>query len=69
VLQARRAYRYTLRQSERHRVSKDFRDYPHTRVEIDLDWAVKRAVELRAFLEDVPYARYDRRKGRSSRPD
>jgi hypothetical protein len=57
-LQARRAYRYTLMQSVRHGLANDWRKYPHTRVNVDLDRAVKRAHELHAFLEGVPYKRY-----------
>ncbi len=62
VLQCRRAYDYTLRQSVRHRLVKDWKQYPHTRVEIDLERGVRRAVQLNAFLEGVPYARYERRR-------
>ncbi len=56
--QARKAYRYTLHQSERHGVASDWRDYPHTRVNIELKIAVQRSLELKAFLEGVPYKRY-----------
>ena len=56
--QARLAYRYTLRQAMRHRVARDFRDYPHTHVNIELEKAIRRAHELKAFLEGVPYKRY-----------
>ena len=62
VLQARRAYRYTLMQAVRARLVRDWRDYPHTRVDVELDAMIRRAVELRAFLEDVPYARYERQR-------
>jgi hypothetical protein len=62
VLQAQRAYRYTLNQAMRARLVRDWRDYPDTRMDIEVDRAIKRAVELKAFLEDVPYARYDRKK-------
>jgi hypothetical protein len=65
VLQAVRAYRYTKLQAVRARIVKDDRDYPHTRVYLDVDPCVKRAVELKAFLEEVPYARYDRRRQRA----
>lgn len=57
-LQCRRAYRYTLTQSTRHHIAKDWRDYPHTWLNIDVDRGVKRALELKAFLVDVPYPRY-----------
>jgi REP element-mobilizing transposase RayT len=62
--QCRRAYRYTLRQAVRHGIAADWRDYPHTRAPIDLDRGVKRALELKAFLEGVPYKRYQNRKPR-----
>jgi len=60
-VQCRRAYRYTLMQSVRHGVCKDHRHYPHTRVSIDLERGVRRALELKAFLPHVPYKRYQRR--------
>ena len=60
-VQCRRAYRYTLTQSTRHHVARDWRDYPHTRQAIDLDRGITRALELRAFLVDVPYRRYGER--------
>jgi hypothetical protein len=63
VLQATRAYRYTLLQAVRHGIVRDYRDYPHTRVFVDRDRAIARAVELYALLEDVPYARYEKRYG------
>jgi hypothetical protein len=61
-LQCRRAYRYTLRQAVRAKLVREWREYPHTRVSIELDVGVRRALELRAFLHDVPYPRYDRRE-------
>jgi hypothetical protein len=67
VLQARRAYQYALHQSAWHGVCGDYRKYPHTRVNVEVDRAIKRAVELNAFLEDVPYARYERRRERLPR--
>jgi len=57
-LQMRRAYRYTLLQPVRAGLVRDWRDYPHTRMCVDLDVAVARAHELHCFLNDVPYARY-----------
>lgn len=57
--QARRAYRYTLIQSERHGVCDDWRRYPHTRVGVEVAWGVTRALELGAFLEGVRYKRYE----------
>lgn len=61
-LQCRRAYGFTLRQSVRHRICRDYRKYKHTRVHIDLERGIKRALELKAFLPDVPYERYERRR-------
>jgi len=64
--QARLAYGYTYRQSVRHGIVQDVRDCPHTRVNVDLERAIKRALELNAFMENVRYKRYDRRPGRLS---
>ncbi|MEX2387684.1 MAG: hypothetical protein WD534_07390 [Phycisphaeraceae bacterium] len=63
--QCRLAYTYTCIQSVRHGICKDWRTYPHTRLNVAIDAAVARAHELDAFLENVPYARYQksRRKG------
>lgn len=58
--QCRLAYRYTLTQSVRHGVASDWRDYPHTHVRIDLERGLSRALELKAFLEKVPYKRYQK---------
>jgi hypothetical protein len=66
-LQHRRAHRYVLLQAVRHGLVLDYRDYPHTIERVKVDIAVKRAYELNAYLEDVPYKRYQRwseRKGR-----
>lgn len=57
--QCRRAYGYTLRQAQRHGVVADYRLYPHTRVNIELERGLKRALKLGAFLEGVPYKRYE----------
>ena len=57
--QCRRAYKYTLTQAQRHGIVKDFRDYPHTHAPIELERGLKRALELQAFLEKVPYKRYE----------
>ena len=62
--QCRLAYGYTLKQAVRHGIVRDWRDYPHTRAAIALDRGVKRAVELGAFLEDVPYKRYQQGRPR-----
>jgi hypothetical protein len=57
-LQCRRAYRYTRLQAVRARLVRDWRDYPHTRLNIDVDRGIRRALELHAFPADVPYPRY-----------
>ena len=59
--QATRAYQYTLNQAVRARLVRDSKSYPHTRVNVEMTRAINRALELKAFLEGVPYARYDRR--------
>ena len=66
--QCRRAYRYTLLQAVRSGIVSDWRDYPHTRVNVELDRAVQRALQLGAFLHGVPYRRYDQRRN-GCRPD
>jgi len=66
-LQARRAYGYTRRQAVRAGIVRDWCDYPHTRVNVEVERALRRALELNAFLEDVPYARYERKKKRGQR--
>ncbi len=58
--QCRRAYRYTLTQSVRHGLCLDWREYPHTRMKIEPEVGVGRSLELGAFLEGVPYKRYER---------
>jgi REP element-mobilizing transposase RayT len=57
--QCRLAYGYVLRQSVRHRICRDWRGYPHTRMNFELERAVKRALEVEAFLTGVRYKRYD----------
>lgn len=59
--QARLAYRYTLKQSVRHGVGVDWREYRHTRIAVEMDAAVRRSLELEAFMEGVPYKRYSAR--------
>jgi len=56
--QARLAYRYTLIQSERHGIVSDWRNYRHTHVNVELEIAIRRSHEIKAFLEGVPYKRY-----------
>ena len=58
--QGRLTFRYTYTQCIRHGVCDDPRDYPHTRVNVEMERAVQRAVELNAFMTGVRYKRYDR---------
>lgn len=60
--QCRKAYRYTLTQCSRHRLCPNWRDYLHTHAPIEVDRGVHRALQLRAFMDDVPYPRYTRPK-------
>jgi len=62
--QARLAYRYTLNQAVRHGIVAAGSDYPHTRVNVELERAIRRANEIDAFLEGVPYKRYQRNRAR-----
>lgn len=61
--QAQRAYRYVKLQSERHGICSDWREYPHTRIRVEMDRAVQRATELNAFLRGVRYKRYEDGRG------
>src|SRR3954471_20377843 len=65
--QARLAYRYTLHQAKRHGLVRDYRVYPHTHVNVELEVALARSHELGAFLEGVPYKRYLKREQREDR--
>lgn len=56
--QGRLTYRYTLTQCRRHGITSDPSDYPHTRVNVELECAIARANKLNAFLNGVPYKRY-----------
>jgi REP element-mobilizing transposase RayT len=56
--QGRLAYRYTLMQAVRHGFADDWRSYPHTRVNVNVESAIRRSLELDAFLDGVPYKRY-----------
>jgi len=59
-LQCRRAYKYTYLQAVRAGICTDPKRYPHTRVFIELERGLARALELSAFLPQVPYKRYQR---------
>ena len=60
-LQLRRTFKYTYTQCRRHGICPDPAQYPHTRVNVDLERAVRRALELGAFLNHIPYPRYQRK--------
>ncbi len=66
-IQCRRAFRYVLTQAVRHGICSDWRDYPHTRVTVDVDRGVNRSLELGAFLDGVPYKRYMHEKRKRPR--
>ena len=65
--QCRLAYRYVLTQSVRHGVCRDWREYPHTRVYIELERGLRRSLQLHAFLEGVPYKRYEQPRKRGKK--
>jgi REP element-mobilizing transposase RayT len=58
--QCRATYRYVRSQARRHGLMYDCERYPHTHTNIDLEKGIKRAHELRAFLQGVGYRRYER---------
>lgn len=60
--QGRLAYRYTLMQAVRHGIVADWRSYPHTRVNVNVEPAIRRSLELDAFLDGVPYKRYQNKR-------
>ena len=60
--QASRAYRYTLTQCQRHRICPRWEDYPHTRVTVAVEAAIRRSHVLQAFMESVPYKRYQSKR-------
>ena len=67
-LQARRTYRYTLLQCRRHRICDDWRTFEDTRLaDFSLDRAVARAHEVGAYLDRVPYKRYEAHRARGKR--
>ena len=57
-LQFRRAYRYVLLQGVKAGIVRRWEEYPHTRMGVELEVGLQRTLELRAFLEEVPYRRY-----------
>jgi hypothetical protein len=61
--QGRLTWRYVFNQAKRHGIVSDPILYPHTRVKVQLEDAIRFALERRAFLEGVPYKRYQTRAG------
>lgn len=59
VSQLRRSFRYTLLQAVRGGLVRDYRDYPHTIVRVDLDTAIQLATNRNALLLGVRYKRYE----------
>ncbi len=57
--QGRLTFRYVHTQCRRHGICVDPKDYPHTRINVGIDRAIKRALELNAFMKGVPYKRYE----------
>jgi hypothetical protein len=57
--QGRKTHTYVLTQAERHGIVRDWRDYPHTRVSVEVEQAIAFALEKGAFMEGVRYKRYD----------
>lgn len=60
--QCRLAYRYTLMQSVKAGIVRDWRIYPHTRVSMDVDSAIRHAHAHHGFMEGIEYKRYKQRK-------
>lgn len=56
-----KAYRYTLMQAVRARMVRTWREYPHTRVWVELEAGLAFAQKHRALLYGVPYKRYEKR--------
>jgi hypothetical protein len=59
-LQLRRTHGYVLRQAIKARLVKDWREYPDTHVNLDVDACVAYAKAHNGFLEDIPYKRYEK---------
>lgn len=57
--QGRLTYRYVLMQAVRHGLVRDWRDYPHTRIGLPFEDAMRFAIERDAYLRGVPYKRYE----------
>lgn len=59
--QGRRTFRYVYTQCRRHGICRDPEAYAHTHVNVELERAISRSLEIGAFLEGVPYKRYMKR--------
>src|SRR5688572_10287538 len=57
--QCRLAYRYPLLQAVHATLVKDWREYLHTRVNIDVDEGIRLALARDDFMDGVHYPRYD----------
>jgi REP element-mobilizing transposase RayT len=60
--QCRKAFIYTRDQAVRAGLVRVWSDYRHTRINVELDRDVKRALELGAFMKGVRYPRYEGQK-------
>jgi len=57
-----------LLQAVRSGIVRDWRDYSHTRVVVELELAIRQASDARAWMEAVAYKRYEKsRRIRSSK--
>jgi hypothetical protein len=59
--QYRATFRYIWTQCRRHGICLDPSDYPHTRVAVELEAGLERALRLGAFMPGVPYPRLERK--------
>lgn len=62
VLQLERAWRYTRDQAVRARIVSNYRDYSHTKIVLEVGPAIEIATSRNAFLSEVPYQRYEKRR-------
>ncbi len=58
-VQGRRTYQYIRDQAVHAGLVGDYRDYPDTRVAMEMKAAIAWAQDCRAFLDGVPYRRYE----------
>ena len=55
-------FTYTLMQSVRAGICRNYRDYPNTRIEMALEDVLNFAKDHRAYMEGVEYKRYKRNR-------